>query len=178
MAICGNISLFVAHLEGRGRVGREEYLPPIDEECNISCLFSFVVKKKMFCDFFNQNLKSSISWAGFAVRLSVCPSVLPSLLSRVSWENSRDLCLACVWICFVLFSFRFAFALAFICCLLSICVCFGLLSFPLFFVGGQCHKATIAVIIISRGSSSEAASSSWGRAQGCLVIHGWWYSRN
>lgn len=159
-----------------GWVRREKYLPPIDDECNISCLFSFVVKKNVL--WFFQSKFEIQHKLGRICCTSVCLSVVPSLLSRVSWENSRDLCLACVWICFVLFSFRFAFALAFICCLLSICVCFGLLSFPLFFVGGQCHKATIAVIIISRGSSSEAASSSWGRAQGCFVIHGWWYSRN
>lgn len=108
-------------------------------------------EKKMFCDFFNQNLKASISWPGFAVRLSGCLSLSPSL----SRGRTRETFAMCVWICFVLFSFRFAFALAFICCLLSICVCFAFLSFVFFFVFFcQYHKATIAVIIISSSSSA------------------------
>lgn len=100
----------------------------------------------MFCDFFNQNLKASISWPGFAVRLSLslCPG----------GELARPLPCACE---FALSYFHFvspSLWLLFVVCYLFV---FTLLSFPSFFFvffSCQYHKATIAVIIISSSSSS------------------------
>lgn len=152
MAICGNISLFVAHLEGRG-VGREEYLPPIDEECNISCLFSFVVKKKMFCDFFNQNLKSSISWAGFAVRLSVLLSFPPSFPGCLGRTRETFALRACE---FALSYFHFvspSLWLLFVVCYLFV-FALGCFPFPYFLLGANAIRRQSL-----SSSSAEAAAA-------------------
>lgn len=43
MAICGNISLFVAHSDGEEE---EQENNGVDEECNVSCLFSLLVRRE------------------------------------------------------------------------------------------------------------------------------------
>lgn len=178
MAICGNISLFVAHLVGRG-VGREKYLPPIDEECNISCLFSFVVKKKNVLWFFQSKFEIQHK-LGRICCTSVCLSVLsfpPSFPGCLGRTRETFALRACE---FALSYFHFvspSLWLLFVVCYLFV-FALGCFPFPYFLLGANAIRRQSLSSSSAEAAAAEAASSSWGRAQGCLVIHGWWYSRN
>lgn len=101
----------------------------------------------MFCDFFNQNLKASISWPGFAVRLSLCPE----------GELARPLPCACE---FALSYFHFvspSLWLLFVVCYLYLCLlCFPFLRF----------------LFLANTIRRQSLSSSSAAAAGCRALLG------
>lgn len=123
----------------------------------------------MFCDFFNQNLKASISWAGFAVRLSVCLSVRPSLppCQGVLGELARPLpCVRVNLLCLIFISFRLRFGFYLLSVIYLCLLCAAFLS--LIFLLGAIRRQSLS------SSSAEAASSSWGRVQGAGLLGNPW----
>lgn len=101
----------------------------------------------MFCDFFNQNLKGSISWPGFAVRLSL----------SVPGENSRDLCHVRVnLLCLIFISFRLRFGFYLLSVIYLCLLCFPFLRF----------------LFLANTIRRQSLSSSSAAAAGCRALLG------